>query len=287
MKMTLRIQWFVFAYFAFCTPLMAQEKKPMLVPNDGTFKVLAAQPAMGRVVRGAPYSATATTETVQTLSDGNQIIHKNESNLYRDSEGRMRTEQTLETIGKWATNGATQQIITIHDPVTGVSYSLDARTQTAHETVMPPPKPAPVTKAIPATGNSQPPPAPSPDESKQAKPAPPMSPKSKLAYTSKKESLGRQMMEGVEVEGARVTVTIPAGEVGNTRPLEIIDEAWYSPALQISLMTKHYDPRSGETTYRLTNLKRNEPDRALFEVPDGYTISVKKAPTQPKLVKEE
>src|SRR5262249_13759475 len=118
---------------------VAQEKKPradeakpqkpkpgeLKVPTDGTFKVLAPKFAIGKVVKGAPYSATATTETTQTLSDGNQIIRKNQSKLYRDSEGRTRIKQTLETIGKWAADGEAQQSIFINDPVAGVSYSLD------------------------------------------------------------------------------------------------------------------------------------------------------------------
>src|SRR2546428_6831103 len=76
----------------------------------------------------------------------------------------------------------------------------------------------------------------------------------------KTESLGTQTIEGVTAEGARSTLTIPAGEIGNTLPIEIVDETWYSPELQINMMTKHRDPRSGETTYRLTNLSRSEPD---------------------------
>src|SRR5215813_4908857 len=130
---------------------IAQEKKPrpdeprpekigqaeLKVPTDGTFKILGPKFALGKVVKGAPYSATATTETIQTLSDGNQIIRKNESKLYRDSEGRTRGEQTLETIGKWAAGGEAQQNIFINDPVAGVSYSLDPRTHTAHKNVYP------------------------------------------------------------------------------------------------------------------------------------------------------
>src|SRR5262245_47512995 len=130
---------------------VAQEKKPrpdesklqkpgpveLKVPTDGTFKVLMPKIAFGKVVKGAPYSATATTETIQTLSDGNQIIRKNESKLYRDSDGRTRIEQTLETIGKWAADGEAQKNIFINDPVAGVAYSLDPRTHTAHKNILP------------------------------------------------------------------------------------------------------------------------------------------------------
>src|SRR5215475_7599641 len=119
----------------------AQEKKPSQdepkVSTDGVFKVIGPKFAFGKVVKGAPYSAMATTETIQTLSDGNQIIRKNESKLYRDSEGRTRTEQTLETIGKWTAGGEAQQNIFINDPVAGVSYSLDPRTHTAYKSVYP------------------------------------------------------------------------------------------------------------------------------------------------------
>src|SRR5215468_7429090 len=114
---------------------VAQEKKPKpdeaKVPTDGGFKVLKPKFTIAKVVKGAPYSATAITETIQTLSDGNQIIRKNESKLYRDSEGRTRNEQTLETIGKWAATGAPSQLIHINDPVTGVYYDIDPRTRTA------------------------------------------------------------------------------------------------------------------------------------------------------------
>jgi hypothetical protein len=87
-----------------------------------------------------------------------------------------------------------------------------------------------------------------------------------------KEDLGKQIIEGVEAEGSRTKVTIPAGEIGNERPIEIISERWYSPELQLVVMTRHSDPRSGETTYKLININRGEPAKTLFEVPADYTI---------------
>jgi hypothetical protein len=79
-------------------------------------------------------------------------------------------------------------------------------------------------------------------------------------------------MEGVLVEGKRVTRTIPAGQIGNTQPIEIISEVWTSPDLQAIVMSKHSDPRFGETTYQLTGIQRVEPDHSLFEIPSGYTV---------------
>ncbi|MGI8996871.1 MAG: hypothetical protein ACR2GW_09405, partial [Pyrinomonadaceae bacterium] len=87
-----------------------------------------------------------------------------------------------------------------------------------------------------------------------------------------KETLGKQSIEGVEAEGTRTTLTIPAGAIGNERPINIVSERWYSPELQLVLMSKHSDPRFGETTYRLTNINRSEPARTLFEVPGDYTL---------------
>jgi hypothetical protein len=88
----------------------------------------------------------------------------------------------------------------------------------------------------------------------------------------KEEQLGKQIIEGVEAEGTRTTVTIAAGEIGNERPIEIVSERWFSPELQLVVMTRNSDPRTGETTYKLTNINRSEPAKSLFEVPSDYTI---------------
>jgi len=95
----------------------------------------------------------------------------------------------------------------------------------------------------------------------------------------KKEDLGTQTIEGVAATGTRNTFTIPVGQIGNEGPIAIVDERWYSKDLQAFVMTRHSDPRSGETVYRLTNINRTEPDHSLFEVPGDYQI--KESPTAP------
>jgi hypothetical protein len=288
-------------------------------PPDGTFKLLGPKFAIGKVVKGAPYSATATTETIQTLSDGNQIIRKNEAKLYRDSEGRTRTEQTLETIGKWTADGEAQQNIFINDPVAGASYSLDPRTRTAHKNIIPQKRPPGGAQAETIMVNGQKvttytingqtvtqaefeafvaavekkkraqverldkevKEAPDNSEMKKKLEMAHQIGKSILEVVQKKiESLGTQTIEGVTAEGTRATLTIPAGDIGNTLPIEIVDETWYSSELQINVMTKHRDPRSGETTYRLANISRSEPDRTLFEIPTDYTVAEGKMPAK-------
>jgi hypothetical protein len=86
------------------------------------------------------------------------------------------------------------------------------------------------------------------------------------------KSLGTQTIEGVEATGTQSIVTIPAGAIGNEQPIKIVSEQWYSPALQVVVMSKRSDPRSGEMVYRLTQLDRAEPAAALFQVPSDYTV---------------
>jgi len=86
------------------------------------------------------------------------------------------------------------------------------------------------------------------------------------------EDLGKQMIEGVLAEGTRTVHTIPAGQIGNERPIEVVSERWYSPELQVVVLSKHTDARVGENVYRLQGIRRAEPDKSLFEVPTSYTV---------------
>jgi hypothetical protein len=272
-------------------------------PPRGDFLFLATDFNFeGKVVKGAPYSAEAVTETIQTLSDGNRIVNKITSQVYRDGEGRTRREQTLKGFGMMGNVGEPLQTIFINDPVAGVTYALDSRTHTAH-------KSAPFKfewKTKPAGPNAPPVEEGQRFEFKVVGPeggGPPAVMTAPLppgalpggenvtvstagavggaTYVFKrkgtdanevKEDLGEQLIEGVKAQGTRSTVTIPAGEIGNDRPIEIVSERWYSPELQTVIMTKHNDPRTGETTYKLTNINRSEPAKTLFEVPADYTV---------------
>jgi hypothetical protein len=93
-----------------------------------------------------------------------------------------------------------------------------------------------------------------------------------LGRLDRSESLGKQMIEGVDAEGTRINHTIPAGAMGNERPIEVLHERWYSRELQMDVMTKWIDPSIGESTQRLINLIRSEPDALLFQLPSDYTI---------------
>ncbi len=90
------------------------------------------------------------------------------------------------------------------------------------------------------------------------------------------QSLGKQVMEGLTVEGSRSSTLIAAGQIGNDRPIETVSERWYSPDLQVVVMTHSHDPRSGDTVFRLTDIRRAEPDASLFTIPAGYRIEAGK-----------
>lgn len=222
----------------------------------------------GKVVKNAPYSAEAVTESVQTLGDGNRIIRKNSATVYRDSEGRTRREETLRVMGPWASaNGEQPRTVFVNDPVAGVNYILDPRTRTARK--------------LPSFDRARAGVAGRPGVTVAAPSAPPPGEFGvRGAWVggpgtppdAKTESLGKQMIEGVMAEGTRKTITIAAGQIGNERPIVIVSERWYSSELQAVVMTKRSDPLVGETTYRLTNINRTEPARTLFEVPSDYTL---------------
>lgn len=244
-------------------------------PDSGTLKLLKPHFAFGKVVKGAPYSATAVTETTQTLGDGNQIIQKTEVVTYRDSEGRTRHEQTLRSVGRWISDGEPLRIVFINDPGARISYTLDPRTQTASRrnyfqgkslVKNGPPTSADsseVRKKIEALGKRT--------TEGPIKDGPPVA-----AWSSDGgktvEELGKRMIEGVETEGTRITTITPAGVIGNRLPIKVTEERWYSPELQTPVLREYRNPRSGDSVYRLLNIKRSEPDRSLFEVPADYRL---------------
>lgn len=269
--------------------------------GDGnTFVFISGEMSFdGKVVKGAPYSAQAISESIQTLADGNRIVHKSTATVYRDGEGRTRREQTLKAIGPYASAGDPPQTTFINDPVAGVNYILDSRTRTARKVALPAFKRRSGDPVVVTTEGAATKVRPRDGEIKEAEikehklraieesvivggPGLPHGPRPGATFeylrtkpdpnNTKKESLGKQTIEGVEAEGTRLTITIPAGEIGNELPMQIVSESWYSPELQTIIMSKHMDPRMGEHTYRLTNITLGEPARALFEVPADYTV---------------
>jgi len=99
----------------------------------------------------------------------------------------------------------------------------------------------------------------------------PLAPSASLP-APKTESLGTRQIEGLPATGEKTTTIIPAGRIGNDRPIEIFDERWVSSDLKVVLLLRHRDPQTGEVEFRLTNIKRTEPSPNLFKVPSNNTI---------------
>jgi hypothetical protein len=213
----------------------------------------------GKVVAGAPFSAVAVSETTQTLADGNRISRKTQTNLFRDSQGRFRKEGTLPAIGPLATAGQPKSFVFVMDPVSGSNFMLHPESKTAERVGKPFGRMKGAVK-----------------EAMKNKAEGKFAARQQEAIASgnlKKEDLGTQTINGVAAQGTRVTRTIPAGQIGNEKPITIVHERWYSNDLQLVVMSKRSDPWSGETTYSLTNIQRAEPNASLFAVPSDYAVT--------------
>ena len=291
----MKSMWIVVVALGAGAAVLAQEPRTR-VPAAGTPERVAAEkmaiatrvPVEARVTPGAPYSAEAINESTQTLADGNRITQKSVTRVYRDGEGRTRREEV--------TDSGEMVHVSIVDPVAHTSYMLDPRTRVAYRGSMMIAMPRVFATGIPPTEadkratevaavkmrtamEQQDATAHSGMVVMPAPPPPPPPPPPGFngavmgeANETSKEDLGRQTVEGVAATGTRTTWMIPAAAIGNLQPIKIVSEQWFSPDLQLLVLTKHSDPRTGDNTYRLQNIVRAEPDRSLFTVPPDYTV---------------
>jgi TonB family protein len=329
--------------------------------GDGVFQFFSQELSFDNLlVKGAPFSAEIVSETIQPLLDGNRIVQRSEGRVYRDSEGRTRSERTYQMGG----SSEQQQTITIYDPIANVNSILDPEARIVRKTpfffgqggrgggldgvvTLINPDSSSEAKKIPmaygilqglAVKKVQPPYPPVARAAGaqgavrvqvlisetgevieatvvsghpllrgaaleaarrwQFKPtevsakvvkvqgiltfnftlvsnenqASVEAAKRATKYSTNTEQLGKRTVEGVECEGTRTVTTIPIGAIGNERPLEMAGETWYSPELKMIILSKRSDPRFGESTYRVTNISRTEPETTLFQVPSDYAV---------------
>ena len=258
-----------------------------------------------RMTKSAPYSAEAITESLQVLPDGNRINRKSVTRVYRDAEGRTRREQVNDS-------GVVESVSIVDPIAhTSFMLQPDTRTAFRQNVVMAMPSVVGGGGrggrgggggggGFGGRGRGG---------EVTATPLPTQAEKERIEVTAKaaaemkeriggamivtpdgtaplmragiersaagqtaREELGTQTIEGVPATGTRTTTTIPAGAIGNEQAIKIVSEQWFSPDLQLLVMTKHSDPRSGDTTYRLANIVRADPDHSLFVVPPDYTL---------------
>jgi len=209
----------------------------------------------GKIVTGAPFSGVAVTESTQTFADGNRITRKTQANVYRDSQGRVRKEVTLSGFGPLSASGEPKSFVVINDPVGQTSFVLHPDTKVAE-------KMGSRHWGMKGKGKVE-----ALEQKMQARE------EAEIASGNlKKEDLGTQTIAGVSAQGTRLTRTIPAGQIGNEKPILIVRETWYSNDLQMVVMSKRSNPWGGQTTYTLTNIQRTEPASTIFSVPSDFTV---------------
>ena len=209
-------------------------------PPNGRF--IAAELRFGdKMVKGQPFSAETLIEDTRRLYDGTTVTKQNKGAFYRDGAGRTRREQPLEMVGGVSIagiDGKPQMLVFMNDFATHTQYFLDPNNKVARKHGIggnPPGEPG----------------------------TPPY---------AKSESLGTKTIEGVQTEGTRITFEIPPGQLGNDKPIQVVTENWFSPELQMIVLSRHLDPVAGEHVFKLVNIKRAEPSADLFTVPSGYRV---------------
>jgi hypothetical protein len=280
----------LFLVLAAASCALAQDRGDVIYQTAGQVSVASgAFEKASSPILGAPYSATITNESVQTLADSNRIVQTSTGSAARDSQGRTRHDTVLPAIGNLSAANA-PHLVFIHDPVAQTSYTLNLTDKTAQKMPALPPVPggasgvAGTTVTMRVEGNG------APLQFPDAMPAIVAAPGAGAFFENHldierqekvqvdTEDLGSQTMEGVLVKGVRMTHTIPASQIGNDRPITIVTEVWTSPELKTVVYSKRSDPRMGEQTFRLTDIVRAEPNPSLFTVPGDFKIVDAPAP---------
>ena len=273
----------VFAFVGFGSCFAQSSAQVQISGPLGGGPVLAnvgtGQPFTSMVVTGQPFTADAIIETDQTLADGSHIANQQTVTAARDSQGRTRRE---EIVAGQAGGGQQQKTVFISDPVAQINYVLG---------------PDHVARQLPSPAGGSQPGMISTSTNNAATQGSQSGQHFRIARAgigtkgpvlagtqgtpqvqqitlgeSKSDPLGSESIGGVQADGNRTTLTVPAGQVGNQNPLVITDERWFSQELQATVLAKHTDPRFGNSSYQLTNIQRTEPPASLFQVPSDYTV---------------
>jgi TonB family protein len=225
---------------------------------------------VGSAITGRPYSAERVTEHVQIAADGTRFTTNNQQEtIYRDSQGRTRTERAImrSPANGPKPTGDVPLLIEISDPVANVGYTLDTQNKVSHRYAF---EPTPRAGAMPSGGGGGG--AGVFAEVIAAGPTPGANGNVPASPQMKRENLGTQMIEGVQAKGERQVRTWPAGSQGSDRSFQTTSENWVSEDLRVTVLSRNVDPRNGENTMKLINIRLGEPPPNLFALPADYTV---------------
>ncbi|HEY0263694.1 MAG TPA: hypothetical protein VGC07_04155 [Granulicella sp.] len=226
----------------------AQYSVAVIETEGGTF--------IGTPTIGQPFIATQKTTSIQKLADGTSITHISTTKEARDSQGRMMNETKLPPNGAASGNGWSSTFVV--DPAERTTTSWFSQQKQATRYHQPDVEQAAARRARAIAAAK----AANHASATDSGPHP----------TTKHEQLGGRNIAGIYAEGTRITTTYPVGSIGNDKPIVVVSENWISPDLKLTVLQTNDDPRSGSRTVETTQLDRSEPDPALFQAPEGYTI---------------
>lgn len=231
------------AFLLIVSSLFAQDSEELMRGPDGGTHYFVEGISV-RPLPGRPFSGKSTTEWTRTLEDGSVLTTHLFAMVARDSQGRIFRE-ARSFVPADSDQEPKLQDIRIFDPIT---HTRTICVVAAHS--------CNVTNYFASISFTLRPVGPF-DDGKR---------------TLARESLGNDVMDGINVVGTRETVTINAGVVGNSQALSIAREFWYSPDLQVNLAITRKDPQEGTQVVRVHEVSRSEPDPSLFKVPEGYAV---------------
>jgi hypothetical protein len=215
-----------------------------------TWNFVSPRPFFGPPVTGAPFSEQLTQSRV-TVTPGGARLNGSSSAppmIYRDSQGRTRTDQLTRPFGPAANpESRIASLASIRDPVAGYEILLDPIHQAAYR--------------IPFC--TYPPP--------QAQTPAASTPNRNPGVTVTEEDLGTQTMFGVTVSGQRTTTTWAPGTYRNNDATVVTSEETWASRQYGQFQTKRTDPNQ-ESTTTMKTFSTAEPDPSLFQIPAGYQV---------------
>jgi hypothetical protein len=232
-----------------CFGLIPGQAIAQSAPSD-----MLIPPALYAVVK-APFTATVEWSSTETQPDGTKVFHRRISRILRDSAGRLRFEDGQDESTPQAGQAPT---VRLYDPISRLFASLDSATGVAKISTMGYTSAAAL--AVPASGFT-----PAPAIPQTNLPQPRTQPSDGVI----REPLPPREIAGLRAEGVRTTTTTPAGKDG-TPAAVVVDEVWVSPLWDMQLLHIHNDSKTGSSQAQVTELRRDEPDEALFHPPGGY-----------------
>jgi hypothetical protein len=245
--------WLVVGLLAIGLVVRAQTptQSTMHAPDGGTtFHIQSIDVAP---LKGAPFTATVTTEWTRILADGTAATIKNHRTVARDSTGRVFQERR-----NFSPTGDVQptaiSALEYFDPPRQEFLSCIPRQKTCYMSQY---QRAAMDKMPVGTGGLQ---------VCECASAP------GRGVTITHEALGQQTIEDLDAIGSREITTLPAGAIGNTAPQPIVKEFWYSSRLGINLVTKRFEPQAGSENFVMSSISLDEPDPRLFEPPTDYQV---------------